>query len=371
MAEVTNPHDAFFKHFLSKPELAADFLRQHLPADLVAGLDLSALTLQKDSFIDVDLREHFTDLLYRIPLHTGEQIAVYLLFEHKSYPDKWVAFQVLRYMVRIWEQDQRLHNALLPIVPLVVYHGRVRWGISLQFSALFELLKSPEAPTLQPVENDAELTKIKAALRPYLPDFRYQLTNLSTLQDGQVRGEIWVRVFQLILKYIFADRFDDRLPAILGLAHELAQKSSGLEMLGVVVRYVAQAGQNLSSEDLRTAVAAALPADGGILMQTLAEQWIAEGVEKGTKLGRDQGLEQGLEQGLQAQRTTLLRILERRFKLSESESAELAKQFTQITRLEALTQLVDHALDAVVLADFTVRLQPYLPAPVAAEQSAG
>jgi predicted transposase YdaD len=30
-ANVSNPHDAFFKHYLSQPSVARDFLRQHLP----------------------------------------------------------------------------------------------------------------------------------------------------------------------------------------------------------------------------------------------------------------------------------------------------------------------------------------------------
>ena len=59
MAEINHPHDAFFKQFLAKPEIAADFLRHHLPADVVALLELPALKLQKDSFIDVELQEHF------------------------------------------------------------------------------------------------------------------------------------------------------------------------------------------------------------------------------------------------------------------------------------------------------------------------
>jgi predicted transposase YdaD len=41
MSDLTNPHDAFFKQILSYPEVAADFLRQHLPADVAAGLDWS------------------------------------------------------------------------------------------------------------------------------------------------------------------------------------------------------------------------------------------------------------------------------------------------------------------------------------------
>jgi hypothetical protein len=45
MTNIANPHDAFFKQFLSKPEVAEDFLRQHLPTAILPLLNLSALTL--------------------------------------------------------------------------------------------------------------------------------------------------------------------------------------------------------------------------------------------------------------------------------------------------------------------------------------
>ena len=63
--EPVNPHDAFFKQYLGYPHVAADFLRQHLPAEVVQLLDLTQLQLQKDSFVDEQLRSHFSDLVYR------------------------------------------------------------------------------------------------------------------------------------------------------------------------------------------------------------------------------------------------------------------------------------------------------------------
>jgi predicted transposase/invertase (TIGR01784 family) len=202
MANLTNPHDAFFKQFLSRPELAADFLRHHLPVEVLALVDLARLELQLESFVDEQLREHLTDLLYRIPLVSGEEAFVYLLFEHKSYPDRGVALQLLRYMVQIWDQRQRATVTPAPIIPLVVYHGRTPWTIDPTFGALFAVAEP---------------------LRPYLPEFRYQLVDLSRLSDEQIQGQIWTRIFQLILKYTFDPRLGERLPAILGLARELAQ----------------------------------------------------------------------------------------------------------------------------------------------------
>jgi len=126
--EITNPHDRFFKELLARPEAAADFLANYLPSDIVAALDLSAPELAKDSFIDEDLRQHFSDLLYRVRLKGGGDAFVYVLFEHKSAPDKWTAFQLLRYEVKIWETERRKGTESLPLIfPLVFYHGQERW----------------------------------------------------------------------------------------------------------------------------------------------------------------------------------------------------------------------------------------------------
>ena len=39
MDEIATPHDAFFRESVGRREIAADFLRQQLPAEIVAGVD--------------------------------------------------------------------------------------------------------------------------------------------------------------------------------------------------------------------------------------------------------------------------------------------------------------------------------------------
>lgn len=136
MTEPKNPHDAFFKHFMTKPEIAADFLRQHLPPEVLAETDLSALVLQKDTFVDEALREHFSDLIYQAPWKAGGVIHIYLLFDHKSYVDGWVLLQLLRYKVFIWEKDKLTAGVLTPVIPLVVYHGATQWTAHPFFSII-------------------------------------------------------------------------------------------------------------------------------------------------------------------------------------------------------------------------------------------
>jgi len=44
------------------------------------------------------LSQNFSDMLYRVDIR-GKPSFVYLLFEHKSYMDRMIAFQFLRNMV--------------------------------------------------------------------------------------------------------------------------------------------------------------------------------------------------------------------------------------------------------------------------------
>jgi flagellar biosynthesis/type III secretory pathway protein FliH len=104
-------------------------------------------------------------------------------------------------------------------------------------------------------------------------------------------------------------------------------------------------------------------------MKTLAEGWLEEGLAKGKEEGLQQGLQEGLQQGLQqgrseavsSQRRTILRILQRRFQLSNDDVVRFAEQLARINDLEQLAQLIDHALDVVVLTDFHTKLKQYLP----------
>ncbi len=74
-----SPHDQFFKSSLRRPEVAADLVAHYLPPDVVALLDLGSLELQEGSFIDDQLREQQSDLLFRARLLDGGETYIYLL----------------------------------------------------------------------------------------------------------------------------------------------------------------------------------------------------------------------------------------------------------------------------------------------------
>ena len=196
MSDITNPHDKFFKEALTQPDAARTFLRDYLPADVAALLDLSRLQLVKDSFVDESLQEHFSDLLYEVGLRDSGSAYVCVLFEHKSYVDPLVALQVLRYMVRVWDYSLRQRARLWPIIPVVVYHGAEHWSVAPDFQALFDL---------------------PAALKPYVPDFQYALYDLSAYSDAEIARTAVLGVGLLVLKHIYRPDLRARLPEVVAL----------------------------------------------------------------------------------------------------------------------------------------------------------
>lgn len=352
--EPINSHDAFFKQYLGIPQAAADFLRQHLPTVVADQLDLSQLQLEKDTFVDEQLRNHFSDLIYRTVTTAETPMAVALLFEHKSYPDEWVDFQILRYAVNFWQQEHTrlqadhatakieakkageapppMPRTLTPILPLLVYHGQREWKISLRFARHLTGLEDSESPLAQ-------------ALATYIPDFQPHFVNLTQLSDAEIQGEVVTRLFVLVLKHIFERGLGGHLDEILALAAEVIHQPNGMAMVVALLRYLGRAGVQLDKEEVARKFVEFLPKEGGVLMQTMAEEWIAEGEEKGRQKGRQEAL-----------RTMTLRVLRRRFASSEIQVQQIEQQLATVTDEAALNRLADSALDVLVLPDFMLRL---------------
>ncbi len=302
MPDYPNPHDRFFRATFARREVAADFARHYLPPSVVEHLNLETLQAAKDSFVDEELREHFTDILYETRLKDDTLAYVYLLFEHKSYSDPWVAFQLLRYMVRIWEHvlEQRCVTRLPPIIPLVVYHGEQHWHVDGRFRKLV---------TAYP------------PLADYVPDFRYELYDLSMYSDEEIVGAVNLRLLLFLQKHISDKDWYTTLPRIMALLKELAQAENSMEYVKIALRYMAVAARSLQREELAQAVKQTFPETGGVLMQTIAQTWIEEGVERGA---------------VQTTRENILDLLEIRFGIVSDRVTQALAGVDDLARLKAL-----------------------------------
>ncbi|MBD3315187.1 MAG: transposase, partial [Chitinivibrionales bacterium] len=100
--KLNNPHDLVVRELFGRPEMAVGFIREYLPARVYALLDPATLDRVNGTFVDKELSAHFSDIVYKASIN-GKPGYLYLLFEHKSYPDPLVGFQLLRNMVKLWE----------------------------------------------------------------------------------------------------------------------------------------------------------------------------------------------------------------------------------------------------------------------------
>ncbi|MBU1171552.1 MAG: Rpn family recombination-promoting nuclease/putative transposase [Proteobacteria bacterium] len=183
-------HDKLFKITWSNLENARSFLENYLPPDLLSIFDLNSLEICKGSFVEKDLKEFHSDLLYKVKTNGGSAY-IYFLFEHKSYPDSLIHLQLLKYMIGIWDlgikQNKRKHLDI--IVPLVMYHGKTIWNSPENFGGLF--------------------TGTPDIAQMYIPDFQYLLFDLHNYSDQQIRGTIVSRLVMLMFKHIFDPDFED------------------------------------------------------------------------------------------------------------------------------------------------------------------
>lgn len=62
--KIQNPHDKFFKETFSNVEVARDFMKNYRPKLILKIIDLQTFEIQKDSFIDEELKEVFSDMLF-------------------------------------------------------------------------------------------------------------------------------------------------------------------------------------------------------------------------------------------------------------------------------------------------------------------
>ena len=163
------PHDKLFKLGFSDPVTAAAFLREQIPEPLSRAIEWGSMKLLPGSFIDPRFRAHQSDLLFSAPLGGGE-VRLFLLFEHQSTEDRWIALRLLRYMVSIWEQCEP-DQALPPILPVVLAQNDRAWKIRPDFVSLFEL---PDG--------------LAGDVRWFLPDFGFRLIQLAQIPFEAIRG---------------------------------------------------------------------------------------------------------------------------------------------------------------------------------------
>ncbi len=204
---MNNPHDRLFREALASVENACGEPKSVLPDKVVRRVDWSTLRLRPGSFIDEELSERQTNLLFSVRMiggargtgdaedaedaggAAGSEVLIYVLVEHQSSSDALMPYRMLRYLVRIWDRylenryvqqgkkdrdhGGRVHKEnirakrLPAIIPVVVHHGERAWAAPKRFSELMDLEEEP-----------------LCEIADRLPDFEFVLDDLPRCQDS-------------------------------------------------------------------------------------------------------------------------------------------------------------------------------------------
>ena len=281
------PHDATFRQFLSQPDIARDFMELHLPAELRAICDLSTLKLESGSFVEDDLRQYFSDILYSLKTSNGDGY-IHVLVEHQSTPDRHMAFRLMRYAVAAMHRHLEAGHKQLPLViPVLFYTGKrspypysTRW------------LDEFEDPSL--AEN--------------LYGSTFPLVDVTVIPDEEIMGHRSMAALTLLQKHIHQRdiaTLTDRLATLL-MADYLSSPQ-----VTALIHYLLQAGESADSEAFVRELAQRVPQHGDALM-TIAQQLEQKGIEKGIQLGEQRGIEKGRNEGkVEVARTMLQNGIDR------------------------------------------------------------
>jgi len=273
---TTTPHDATFRQFLTQPDIARDFMELHLPAELRAICDLSTLKLESGSFVEDDLRQYFSDVLYSLKTAAGDGY-VHVLIEHQSSPDRHMAFRLTRYAVAAMQRHLEAGHKKLPLViPVLFYTGK----------------RSPYPYSTRLLD---EFDNPELAGRLYGGAF--PLVDVTVIPDDEIADHRSMAALTLLQKHIHhrdLAELVERLAPIL-----LAGYLSSSQVISLV-NYIVQAGETSDAEAFVRELAQRVPQHGDALM-TIAQQLEQKGIEKGRaegiQLGRQEGRTEGRLEG--------------------------------------------------------------------------
>lgn len=255
----------------------------HLPAELQALCDLSTLKLESGTFVEDDLRQYASDILWSMKTSSGDDGYIHLLLEHQSSADKNMAFRQLRYAVAAMQRHLEAGNKKLPLViPVLFYHGsRSPYPFSTRWLDCFS---HPEQ-----------------AEKVYTNGF--PLVDVTVIDDDEIMHHRRMAALTLLMKHI---RQRDMMELLDRLPRVMVEWISP-EQVRVLINYIVNAGEAPAPEFMR-ALAERLPQHEDELM-TIAQQLEQIGVEKGIKIGEEKGIKLGRQEGrTEGERKAALKI---------------------------------------------------------------
>jgi predicted transposase/invertase (TIGR01784 family) len=336
---MSGVHDRFVRYTFSQPERAAAELRAALPSHVVSEVDWSSLQRESGSVVDPELKQTETDLLFTARLRSGHPLLLYVLLEHQSTVDRWMALRMLRYVVRLvehWRQEHPAGEQLPVILPLVMYHGEDgAWTAARRVEDLFEL--------------PGEAQEERERWRALVPRFEYLLDDLTAERAEALLarpGPPLVRLAWLLLRYGRSEELARKLREWVALFVQVLEEQEGNEHLKTILHYLLWIGDEAVHEATGRVLDSVVDAQRAEeLMRSYGEELMERGRQQGFTRGRETGREEGL---LRGRAEAVLRLLTGRGFHVDEASRQLILSCSDVATLD---RWIDRAIHATSLSE--------------------
>lgn len=280
MAKNNLKHDAFIKKILTNPLATQEFLDHYLPADFKALIDLSKITIEKESFVEDDLKRKLSDLLFSIKTINQESAFVYILIEAQVTSDYWIALRLWKYILLLCERHKQNKDKLPLICPMIIYHGAKAYKAPKNLWQLFS----------NPLQAKKLMTE------------DYQLIDLQNTSDDTIVQKRHFGMFEYILKHIHQRDMLKLWASLLSLfkASILIDQEKDYIYIRNFLWYTDAKLPEKQQQALEQIIATHLSKEEtATIMRTIAQKYIDEGIQYGLTQGMEKGKAEGIEQGIE------------------------------------------------------------------------
>lgn len=270
------------------------------PVELTKKIDLCTLKLENAGFINEELKEYYADLVFTCTYQDKERIKVTLLLEHKSTKERYPHMQLLKYLLKMWEQDikqlavdswqeqeavgrRQRDKKLTPVIPVIIYHGKGKW----QYKSFQEYFSGAGRD-----------------LARFIPGFDYILLDISDYDDKKIEAFTsgFLKVATFLMKYSREEKYlEDHLKEIFTtFVRDVTGKEDEEKVnkfMEVSVRYLLMSAGIAQEKIIK--IFYSISKKYGETAMTTGMKLINQGLQQGLQQGRQEGLQEGLQQGKQ------------------------------------------------------------------------
>lgn len=277
-------HDKIFRKALENPLVAHELFNAHLPPNIKSLIDFPSLAMENTTFVESSLKDSISDVLFSCKFDKQDGY-LFLLVEHQSKADHFMAFRLFKYMINICERYliQNPQAKTLPLIyPMIFFNGQEKYNVARNLWDLF--------------------ANNKLARELWIND--YQLVNVHEIPDEEFKQRIWSGILEFFLKHIHERELLKRWQEISDILPELTKITIGYDYLEMILYYTLTKIEQADKIKLENLLSTKLnPEIGTRLMRSLAEHWQQEGKEigilEGLQVGETKGIQIGEAKGIQ------------------------------------------------------------------------